>query len=520
VKKQQKFNARGRIAPTLFNARGRILFSFLLGILVTIPVAQADKLSSKPIGEYLPANLFVELSKRVNPAVVNISTTQIIRGRSFGGGGGFGGGGAPGMPVDPFEDFFGQFMGGGRGGFRTPDQKVQSLGSGFIIDASGLIVTNNHVIKNASDIQVQLTEKSKKTYKAKVIGSDERTDIALIKIDAGKTPLTIVPLGDSDKVEVGEWVAAFGNPLGHGHSISKGIISAKDRDIELENASYPFLQTDTNINPGNSGGPLVSTAGEVIGVNAAIDARGQGIGFAIPINVVKKLLPDLKTKGKITRGFLGIGLSDIDERIAKQLKISTDKGALVVSVAPGSPADKGGIEAYDVITEYDGQEIDSARSLTNRVGETPVGLTAKVKVIRKGKVEKLTIKIAERPDEMAMGKGSRGGGADEEGRPSHPGMVAASKFGMSFMDLTPYVAQQLKLSDAPKKGVVIVEVKQGGLAEQAGIQPGDILLDVNRGAVKNAKDVSAKLKKLTSGTLNFRILRGDATLLAFIELDE
>jgi serine protease Do len=504
------------------------LFSFLLGILVMIPLAiktrvvvnvvpteaLADKLPTKPIGEFLPTNLFVELSKRVNPAVVNISTTQIIRGRALGGGGG---GGFRGGPVDPFEDFFGQFLGGGRGGYRTPDQKIQSLGSGFIIDPSGLIVTNNHVIQNASDIQVQLTEKSKKTFKAKIVGSDERTDIALIKIDVGSN-LPSVPLGDSDKVEQGEWVAAFGNPLGHGHSISKGIISAKDRDIELENASYPFLQTDTNINPGNSGGPLVSTAGEVIGVNSAIDARGQGIGFAIPINVVKKLLPDLKSKGKITRGFLGIGLSDIDERIQKQFKLNSDRGAIVLNVAPDSPAEIGGIQPYDVITSYDGKPIESARDLTNRVGETAVGESVKIKVLRKGKPVNLAVKITVRPDDLSS-RGMRGPGPTDEGSNSQRGFHGAPQVGLSFTDLSPRLVQELQLQNAPKKGVVIVDVAQGSLAEQAGIQAGDIILDINRAPVRSAKDTSDKMKKIKHGTVNMRILRGDATMLVFMEIE-
>jgi len=479
-----------------------IISGFFLSFLVTIPL-QADKVTTLPASEYLPRNLFVDLSKKVNPSVVNISTTMIIRGRAMYRN--------PGMPVDPFEEFFGQFMGGG--GYRVPDQKVQSLGSGFIIDSSGLIITNFHVIQNASDIQVQLTEKSKKTFKAKVVGTDERTDIALIKINAD-TKLTSVALGDSDKIEVGEWVAAFGNPLGHGHSISKGIISAKDRNIELENSYYPFLQTDTAINPGNSGGPLVSTAGEVIGVNAAIDVRGQGIGFAIPINVVKKLLPELKTKGKITRGFLGVVLQDVNERMAKQFKISADKGAFVVNVAPGSPAAKGGIEPYDVIVEFNGKEIESSKSLTNSVAETPIGSSVKIKVIREGKSKTLTIKIVERSDEIAQ-KGKGAGPRDDK---ETPGTTAPSQFGFTFDDLTPDLAEQLQL-ESPAKGVVIVEVKPGSLADQAGIQVGDIILDINRIAVKNSKDAEKLLKKSKGGTVAFRILRGQITMLVFMEAD-
>jgi serine protease Do len=459
--------------------------------------AFADKTD---LSEMMPKNLFIDLGKRVNPAVVNISTTQTLRGGMQGGGGGY-----PSMPMpnDPFQQFFNQFM--GPQGPQQQEEKVQSLGSGFIIESDGLILTNNHVIQNATEIRVQLTEKSKRTYKAKVVGADARTDIALIRITANEK-LPFVALGDSDKVEVGEWVAAFGNPFGHGHSMTKGIISAKDRDIELEN-SYPFLQTDASINPGNSGGPLVNTAGEVIGINAAIDARAQGIGFAIPINIVKKLLPTLKTAGHITRGFLGVGINNIDERMTKQLSLKDDRGAIVLSVSPGSPAAKAGVQNYDVITKFAGKDVDGARSLTNTVGETPIGETVTMSLIRDGRPMDVKVKIAERTDEEYANR-------NEDGGPSgHRGLGLPHNLGMNVVDLNASIAKELELQDAPAHGAVIVSVKPNGLASQAGAQPGDIILDVNKHAVNSAKE-AAKFTK--SGTNSMRIQRGSQVIIIFM----
>ncbi|MDZ4676382.1 MAG: Do family serine endopeptidase [Oligoflexia bacterium] len=474
------------------------LFKFINISLTLILIATAaPKAMALSSNDPLPRNLFIELGKKVNPAVVNIYTTQSVRG---GGRQGY----FPGMPQDPFEQFLQEYMGQGR---RAPEQKVASLGSGFIIDTTGLIVTNNHVIANAADIRVQLTEKAKKTYKAKVIGRDARTDVALIKIDTTEK-LTVTVLGDSDKVEVGEWVAAFGNPYGHGHSMTKGIISAKERDIaELETA-FPFIQTDASINPGNSGGPLVNADGEVIGVNSAIDARAQGIGFAIPINVVKRLIPDLKSKGRIIRGYFGVAISNIDERVMKQFNLKSDRGALIVNVSPGSPAERGGIEPYDIVTEFNGKEIENAKSLTNAVGETPVGQTAKVKVFRDGKTTNLTIKTTERPDEESV--------AQESPRaPRLPkGMTAPYNLGMMLADLNPTIARQLQLQDAPKRGVVVTGTQDGGLADQAGLEIGDIILDVNK---KRALSAREALKNIKPGVNSLRVLRGQVTLLIFME---
>jgi serine protease Do len=452
--------------------------------------------------------IFIELGKKVDPAVVNIATTQIIHGRQGGLGGGGQGYGYPGMPMpnDPFRQFFEEFMGPQMQ--QAPEEKVQSLGSGFIIDSTGLIITNNHVIQGATEIQVQVIEGSKKIYKAKVVGADKRTDIALIKINTEKA-LPFVILGDSDKVQKGEWVAAFGNPFGYGHSETKGIISSKDRPIDAENASYPFLQTDASINPGNSGGPLVNTSAEVIGVNSAIDARAQGIGFAIPINIVKRLLPQLKTSGRIIHGYLGVGVNSIDDKMVKQFKLKVDHGAIVLSVSPGSPAESAGLRPYDIVTSINGKDVEGARELTNIIAETPVGNTVSINLIRDGKNITTRTRVVERPDEIASGMVK----AESEENQGVPKGQSLSQLGMSVADLTPQLARELEIQDAPKQGVVITGIRQGGLAEQSGLQVGDVIGDVNRHHVETVKKL---LKEVRRGTNSMLIKRGPLKFIVFM----
>lgn len=447
--------------------------------------------------EYLPKNLFVDLAKKINPAIVNISTTQVMPGRTMGGRG----------PRDPFQDFLEDFMFGG------PDQrprarKFSSLGSGFIIESDGLILTNNHVIQNATDIQVQLTEGAEETYKAEIIGQDSRADSALIKISV-KQKLTAVELGDSDKVQVGEWVAAFGNPFGHGHSMTKGIISAKERELDDPNLSFPFLQTDASINPGNSGGPLVSADGKVIGVNTAIDARAQGIGFAIPINIVKRLLPDLKSKGKVTRGYLGVGINALTPEMIEQMGLKTKKGAIVLNVQQGSPADEAGLEIYDVVTEFAGKPVNSAKDLSNLVADTAIGVKTELKIIRNNKPMTLQVRIAERPDENVVAKK---GAAPQLKR---KGVEASMKIGMTLGDLTPELAKQLDLKNAPQPSVVVVGVEPNSIAAAAGIQLGDIILDINKKRVTSADRANTLF---TKGNNLLRLLRDDNTFLVFLEV--
>jgi serine protease Do len=271
---------------------------------------------------------------------------------------------------------------------------------------------------------------------------------------------------------------------------------------------FPYLQTDASINPGNSGGPLTNSAGEVIGVNAAIDARAQGIGFAIPINALKEILPQLK-KGKVIRGYLGVSINDVDERIQKQLHLKADKGSIVLNIMPNSPAEKAGIQNYDVITEFDGKPVVDSRTLMIRVGETPVGKTVKIKVLRDGRPQELNIKIEEPPADGTL----QGQGPGGQGVPGVPSMKAPFDLGLAFSQLTPELAQQLEIEEAPLQSVVVTAVAQGSPADAAGFSVGDIILDINRHRVLTPRDA---VKAFKHGQNSVRILRQDGTALLFL----
>lgn len=462
----------------------KLLFLALI-VAITAPLshsAQAQNLPKEPpklkLGEALPANLFVELAKAVNPAVVNISTTALPKN-------------IPHMR-DPMLDMLEQLY-----GIRMQSPKQQrpqqiGLGTGFIIREDGLIITNNHVIAGADIINVQLNEKAKDVYEATLIGSDERTDIALIKI-VPKSKLPVAVLGSSNALEVGEWVAAFGNPFGHGHSMTKGIISSKGRDITEIN-KIPLIQTDASINPGNSGGPLVNTKGQVIGVNSAIDARAQGIGFAIPIDEVKAILPILETKGRILRGYIGAALGDIDPEAAEYLGLGEVKGAVITNMDPKGPALKSGIKIYDIVTEFNGKPINNSLDLMDAVADSPIGKNAKVKLIRNNKEMKLDIKIAERADDRSKLKATT---------KNYQGQKAPFNLGFSVVNPTADLLQEWGLPEDMKQPVVI-ETERLSAASKSGLRVGDVILDVNKKAVQSAQDVLASLKK---GQNTLRIAR-------------
>jgi serine protease Do len=438
----------------------------------------------------LPSNAFSELYKAINPAVVNISSAfrpKVLRPQL--------------NRRDPFFDFFEEFLGPqGEMGARP----AQSLGTGFIVEEDGLIVTNNHVVAGADEIKVQVVG-DKKMFDAKVVGRDERSDIALIKIK-GNHKFPVVSLGNSDKVEVGEWVAAFGNPFGHSNSMSKGIISAKGRSIQELN-SFPFLQTDASINPGNSGGPLVNLKGEVIGVNTAIDARAQGIGFAIPIDSVKGLLPQLKEKGKISRGFLGVNLADLDPRSARQLGLKNSEGSLIVNVVGGSPADRAGIKTYDVITKFGDSEIKTSRDLSNAVLDAPVGKSVGVEVIRNGKQVKLQVSTLDTDKQTKLNT--------ESVKPkSVSGEDAGYSMGFKIARLTPNVAKDLNIPYNKREPPVVVSVEEGTPAATGGVRSGDVILDVNQEKVDSVKSVQKTLKK---GPNILRVQRGEMVTLVYVE---
>lgn len=450
------------------------------------------------LGDPLPHNMFVELSKLVNPAVVSISTSQAQRQLSRRGGG----------PRDPMREFFEEFWGLPPGGDGFGGQRpAMALGTGFIIRNDGLIVTNNHVIESADTIKVSLDPNTKEEYEAKVVGKDARTDIALIKIEA-KKPLPVAALGSSSGVQVGEWVAAFGNPYGHAHTMTKGIVSAIGREISELNR-FPFIQTDASINPGNSGGPLVNTRGEVIGVNTAIDARAQGIGFAIPIDNVKTIVAQLEKDGRVRRGFIGVGISPLAPEVARQLGLESDDGAIVNQVQKGSPADKAGLEVYDIIVEFGGKKVRNPGDLQNAVGDTPIGGKTKVKIVRfkndRKKIEKtFDIQVTENPDErIAAGHQPK----------KFFGQKAPFSIGFKVADMSALLRRDLGLTDAPDAPVV-TEVERGTVAAQVGLQVGDIILDVNRTPVRRAADV---VKNLRQGTNILRVARGDMVAVIALE---
>jgi serine protease Do len=434
---------------------------------------------------------FAALAEKLSPAVVNVSTTSEGEAPSFGGGelGPFGGDprghGNPHGFMEPFERFFGPLP-------RRPF-KQRSLGSGFIINRAGYILTNNHVIENAEEIVVRTADE--KEYKAKVIGRDPKTDIAVIKIDDAKD-LTAVSMGNSDDLRVGEWVMAIGNPFGLEHTVTAGIVSAKGRFIGQ--GSYDnFIQTDAAINPGNSGGPLINLKGEVVGINTAIFSRSGGnigIGFAIPVNVAKDLLPELEEKGKVTRGWLGVMIQRVTPDIADSLGLAASKGALVAEVMKDGPAEEAGLKVGDVIVEFDGHAIKESTELPMLVARTPVGKTVTVKVIRDKGTQSFSVKIGELKEEETP----VAGGKEES-------------LGLTVQPLTPEIADSLGL-DKDVEGVVVSGVEPDSSAEEAGMRRGDVILEVNREPVKDLSSYRKALKAGKGKTVLFLVRRGENTI--------
>lgn len=465
--------------------------------LMVMSTAFAELPKVKP-GDPLPANLFIELAKLVNPAVVNIYTTYLPKGQPFA---------FQDQTGDPFFDLFQQFM--GPGGRQNPyeSQPSQSLGTGFVIRDDGLILTNNHVIDRGDSIKVQLTEETKENFDAKVIGKDAKTDIALVKINA-KRKLPTTKLGDSSSVQVGEWVAAFGNPYGHGHTMTKGIVSALGREIDELNIA-PFIQTDASINPGNSGGPLVNVEGEVIGVNAAIDARAQNIGFAIPINNIKAILPQLETNGTVKRGFIGIAMTDIDSESAKSLGLKETEGALITQVLPKSPAAVAGLQPYDLITDFDGKKVTSSKDLMKTVMSTPVGKHVGVRALRDGRKRSFGLTVGTTPSAEKLARMSR----NEES--NAPGLVAPREIGFRVADYSVSLAKEFGVPILKPGHPIVTEVERSSPAGRAGLRPGDIILDVNRSDTPKASSVIHEIKKRSKPPM-LRVLKQDRVVLIMI----
>jgi serine protease Do len=415
---------------------------------------------------------FVEIAKSVKPAVVNIYATK--SGHSEGSG------------TAPFDDpLFRKFFGDEffRKFEHPKERKERGLGSGVIVEPSGLIITNNHVVGKADEIRVTLSDK--REFKAKLIGTDPKTDVAVVKIDA--TGLPTVAWADSDKLEVGEFVLAVGNPFGLTQTVTLGIVSALGRAAGIAD----FIQTDAAINPGNSGGALVNVRGELVGINTAIFSQSggnMGIGFAVPSNMAQSIMGQLVQTGKVVRGWLGVSIQELTPELASQFGITETKGVLVSDVMDDSPAKKAGFERADVIVEYDGKPMDSPTHLRNAVAQTPVGKKVTIRFIRDKKAKTVDLTVVEQPKSMSQN------GEDDGGESATPTGVLSS---LDVRDLTQELASRYGLKSS-ERGVVIVRVRPGSTAEELGVREGDVVLEVNRQAVTSVKvfeKIAGKLPK-------------------------
>lgn len=450
-------------------------------------------------------DLFVDLSKRLVPSVVNIYTTQTVANP-------YGNGPQAEMYRRFFEQFFGEDFVPNMPQQTPQTRKSTSLGSGFIIDEKeGLILTNYHVIADADEIKIILTEEDadREGIDAKVVGGDADADVALLKIKTSRK-LQAAPLGDSDTLQVGEWVMAVGNPFGHGHTVTKGIISAKERVVLPVSQFANYLQTDTPINPGNSGGPLINTNGEVIGINTLINAAAQGIGFAIPVNYVKRILPELRSKGSVTRGFIGVNITEINPQIAKNLKLPKNtRGVIVSEVYDGEPAAKAGIQAYDVILSINGKRILDGRQLVNTVSSLEPGKTIEVRILRSEKERDVKVVVGKRPS-----RDNLTGRRDESGAKSKI-VKPALNLGMNVEDLDSETRRELGLPNNAK-GVVVSRVTPDGPAEEAGLEPKDVIVEVDQKPITNLKQFYALFKEPRVYLLRFR--REDGLAITSLDL--
>ena len=441
---------------------------------------------------------FAALADRVTPAVVSVYTEDVVKPqdmRRYHG------------DMDPFEFFFGP--GGPRPDSRP--RKRTGAGSGFFISSDGLIVTNNHVVEGAEKIRVRLTDETE--LAAKVVGRDPATDVALIKID-GKGSYSALPLGDSDGLRVGEWVMAVGNPLAMEHTVTVGVVSAKGRTLGISpdpnsRSFEDFIQTDAAINMGNSGGPLVNVRGEVVGMNTAINAGGQNLGFAIPVNTIKMVVPQLKEKGKVVRGYLGVQITNVDQKAQESFKLPSREGALVQSVTKGGPADKAGMREGDVIVAAGETPVKDTRTLIYRVSAMPPGQKVDLDVIRDGKRQAIAVTLGERPSS----EGEQESSTTKEDTP-------ASKLGIQVDDLTQRTRRQFEI---PKEidGVVVTDVTDLSPADDANLRPGDVVMRVNDIDVASEGDFRDAISRVRSGSMvRFYIYRpqGDVKTFVFLRM--
>ncbi len=475
-----------------------LIFVFLLSLAITPDSLFALSSNTQP----LASNIFVKIAKQQNPAVVNVSTkskADALPQRNF--------------PIprpgpgqdrspDPFRDFYDRFF-----GERPNQQPKRGMGSGFVIDKEGHILTNYHVIEGADEIVVTLEDKGKeKEYTATLIGSDSKTDIALVKIKrepGDNTEFPFLRLGSSENLEVGEWVVAIGNPFGLSHTVTVGVVSALGRSIGA--GPYDeFIQTDASINPGNSGGPLINIEGQVIGINTAIISGNTGgnvgIGFAIPIDIAKGILKDLKETGSVTRGWLGVMIQKITPELEKSFGLKQSEGALVGDVIPNGPANKGGIKRGDVIIKFDNQPVREMEDLPKIVAATTPGSVVDVEVIRDGsrKVLRITIEVLKDSQETVVAK--------------------ADPLGLQVQDITEELAQSLKLQSVD--GVLVSDVVAGNAASEAGIRRGDVISEMNRVPVNNLEDYNNLLANVGKGSsVLFLVKRGGSTIYIAVKVE-
>ncbi len=439
---------------------------------------------------------FTELVAENGPAVVNISTTikskktkgpQLPRGLQIPEG-------------TPFDEFFKRFF--DMPGIAPQPYEAHSLGSGFVISSDGYILTNHHVIKDADEIIVRFSDRTE--HKAKVLGSDERSDVALLKVDA--KGLKTVKIGDSSRLKVGEWVLAIGSPFGFDHSATAGIVSAIGRSLPSD--SYvPFIQTDVAINPGNSGGPLFNMDGEVVGINSQIYTRTggfMGVSFAIPMDVVMDVVAQIKDKGYVSRGWLGVVIQDVTQALAESFGLEKPMGALIAKVVPDSPAEKAGFQAGDIILKFDGKTIPESSDLPPIVGRTAIGKKVKVEVMRNKKRITLKVTIDELPKNEQLAQSGSGSGK-----------LIDNRLAVEVADLDKKQRERYGIKDG---GVIVVQVEQGA-AREAGIRPGDVIVNINNQKVKNAKQFLAIVKKLPEDKpIPVLVQRGDGALFLALRL--
>ena len=466
------------------NRRAGVAWARFIVILATA-LSLSFAASAKPAPDS-----FADLAAKLLPAVVNISSTQTIKPDRGGGGTNRPIPDAPQFPPgSPFEQFFKDFLDRnqrqGQGQQEALPRQQTSLGSGFIIDPSGLVVTNNHVIEDADDITVTLQDDT--NFKAEVVGRDSKTDLALLRIKSSK-PLPFVKFGDSDQTRVGDWVLAIGNPFGLGGSVTAGILSARAREINA--GPYDdFLQTDAAINRGNSGGPMFNMNGEVIGINTAIyspSGGSIGIGFAIPANEAKPVLDQIKQYGHARRGWLGVNIQSVNDEIAESLGLDKPRGALIASVHDGGPAQKAGIQPGDVVLTFDGKEVTDMRHLPRIVAETPIDKVVKVTVWRKRKEVSLDVKVGELKEEPQQAS------LPAKDKPGATPAEVVKALGLSLANLTPDLRDRYGIA-ADSAGVVITDIEAGGPSADKGMRAGDVVVEVAQDSVKTTADILTKI---------------------------